>query len=658
MATWTMSAQEHLPFSATSRSVLMTPENPGSHHVGDQAIDLQAGSSSKTVPELIKAYSTVSPAVFTPEDTDTVMVDATSFATLSLSSSPTPTSPSQDRTIPAASIPTPSTSAIAVSTPVAASPLVSVPTTPQAPTLPVSKLLATLTLLGPAFLTTDALLTTPPTCNNSPSALMTGDAMTFFDDVVNEPQQSLSLSMANIGGGGLTRMSPALSSIPELYHGFFENHPELCNSEQTLSDAEMELDMDLDEDVPAIRARTLAEMRRASIVAAHVQVPLIADRLPKPETIGTIDTINLMNHPQQQQQSPHLSNGGAAHTHGQAQQHHNHSNGNSAASNGNNNNNNNHNHDDDQGSVSSPDQNQHSHAPQRRKKASRACFHCQKAHLTCDDSRPCQRCIKRDLATTCADGVRKKAKYLQDAYDAQQLAAEQSGQGGPGMDLAGMDQQLLSDQEQQRQGGGGGGMDGQLTDTNALFNFPMSADYGFGSEAVNLEYSIISTMLSSPTAELSPMSDLSIVESWQRQGSLDAMANMANNNQLQKALAAQSAAAAAASASSNGAVGAGTPTTSGAMSNGGVPAHHNGNNTSNITNNSSAGLLSPVNGGGAAPTANGAGNTTSTFQHPSAARVSKRKFPSNTPENVYANTKQPFNYTDGFHYLLRYVRER
>ncbi|OAD01414.1 Zn(2)-C6 fungal-specific transcription factor, partial [Mucor lusitanicus CBS 277.49] len=37
------------------------------------------------------------------------------------------------------------------------------------------------------------------------------------------------------------------------------------------------------------------------------------------------------------------------------------------------------------------------------------------AHLTCDDSRPCQRCIKRDLANTCTDGARKKAKYLQDA---------------------------------------------------------------------------------------------------------------------------------------------------------------------------------------------------------------------------------------------------
>ncbi|KAI9317241.1 hypothetical protein BX666DRAFT_164683 [Dichotomocladium elegans] len=54
---------------------------------------------------------------------------------------------------------------------------------------------------------------------------------------------------------------------------------------------------------------------------------------------------------------------------------------------------------------------------QRKKKAARACVHCQKAHLTCDDSRPCQRCIKRDLASTCTDGTRKKAKYLQDVQD-------------------------------------------------------------------------------------------------------------------------------------------------------------------------------------------------------------------------------------------------
>lgn len=54
------------------------------------------------------------------------------------------------------------------------------------------------------------------------------------------------------------------------------------------------------------------------------------------------------------------------------------------------------------------------HRP-RRKKARRACFACQRAHLTCGDERPCQRCVKRGLADACQDGVRKKAKYLHDA---------------------------------------------------------------------------------------------------------------------------------------------------------------------------------------------------------------------------------------------------
>ncbi|KAI8081564.1 uncharacterized protein BX664DRAFT_268262 [Halteromyces radiatus] len=53
----------------------------------------------------------------------------------------------------------------------------------------------------------------------------------------------------------------------------------------------------------------------------------------------------------------------------------------------------------------------------RKKKAARACIHCQKAHLTCDDARPCQRCTKRGLASTCTDGARKKAKYLQDTEE-------------------------------------------------------------------------------------------------------------------------------------------------------------------------------------------------------------------------------------------------
>ncbi|KAG9203146.1 Transcriptional regulator of nonfermentable carbon utilization [Epicoccum nigrum] len=53
----------------------------------------------------------------------------------------------------------------------------------------------------------------------------------------------------------------------------------------------------------------------------------------------------------------------------------------------------------------------------RRKKARRACFACQRAHLTCGDERPCTRCVKRGLQDNCMDGVRKKAKYLHDAPD-------------------------------------------------------------------------------------------------------------------------------------------------------------------------------------------------------------------------------------------------
>ncbi|CAN6597778.1 transcription activator of gluconeogenesis Ert1p [Trichomonascus vanleenenianus] len=53
----------------------------------------------------------------------------------------------------------------------------------------------------------------------------------------------------------------------------------------------------------------------------------------------------------------------------------------------------------------------------KRRKANRACVHCQRTHLTCDNNRPCERCVMRGLADTCRDGTRKKAKYLQDVPD-------------------------------------------------------------------------------------------------------------------------------------------------------------------------------------------------------------------------------------------------
>ncbi|KDN49251.1 hypothetical protein K437DRAFT_255383 [Tilletiaria anomala UBC 951] len=81
----------------------------------------------------------------------------------------------------------------------------------------------------------------------------------------------------------------------------------------------------------------------------------------------------------------------------------------------------------------------------RKKKTNRACHHCQKAHLTCDESRPCQRCIKKGLADTCHDGTRKKAKYLleDDELDKQEAlrqrnehSAGRSGKGGKSISSA------------------------------------------------------------------------------------------------------------------------------------------------------------------------------------------------------------------------------
>ncbi|KAI9016447.1 hypothetical protein CLU79DRAFT_706749, partial [Phycomyces nitens] len=46
----------------------------------------------------------------------------------------------------------------------------------------------------------------------------------------------------------------------------------------------------------------------------------------------------------------------------------------------------------------------------KRKQVKNACVNCQKACKKCDDGRPCQRCIKYDLADTCVNSARKERK--------------------------------------------------------------------------------------------------------------------------------------------------------------------------------------------------------------------------------------------------------
>ncbi|KAF9946454.1 hypothetical protein BGZ72_000325, partial [Mortierella alpina] len=82
-----------------------------------------------------------------------------------------------------------------------------------------------------------------------------GEATTFFDDMINAPQPP-----ANI----LT-LSPT-TSLPDLYHDFFDNHPELYDSDQS-SDPEMDDLVDLEDysSAAAIRARTMADMRQTAV---------------------------------------------------------------------------------------------------------------------------------------------------------------------------------------------------------------------------------------------------------------------------------------------------------------------------------------------------------------------------------------------------------
>ncbi|QRV94190.1 hypothetical protein RhiJN_22208 [Ceratobasidium sp. AG-Ba] len=138
---------------------------------------------------------------------------------------------------------------------------------------------------------------------------------------------------------------------------------------------------------------------------------------------------------------------------------------------------------------------QESPAP-KKKKANRACFHCQKAHLTCDDARPCMRCVKRGIGDNCTEGHRKKAKYLLDDEELEELKRAKERNGSE-------QQQSTTPQQTQLLTSGLSSNDetssllpaGFSTPTDPLFNITFDPAYPFGSEAANLEYSILSAIL-------------------------------------------------------------------------------------------------------------------------------------------------------------------
>ena len=47
---------------------------------------------------------------------------------------------------------------------------------------------------------------------------------------------------------------------------------------------------------------------------------------------------------------------------------------------------------------------------EKRRKVAQACIHCKRSHVSCDEQRPCQRCIKKGWEATCVDAPRKAAE--------------------------------------------------------------------------------------------------------------------------------------------------------------------------------------------------------------------------------------------------------
>ncbi|KAL9536792.1 hypothetical protein MBANPS3_012362 [Mucor bainieri] len=344
-------------------------------------------------------------------------------------------------------------------------------------------------------------------------------------------------------------------------------------------------------------------------------------------------------------------------------------------------------------------------AGQRKKKAARACIHCQKAHLTCDDSRPCQRCIKRNLATTCTDGARKKAKYLQDIEDA---ATSSSSPGTPFSTTPSMQTppnmnapfgpEAAPFQAPNFLNTGSPSLAGLASENanrsnnssnnNTAVN-NMNYNYGFGSNATNLEYSILSNMLGSPLADTVPNAQtptsadvLNNIWSQQQSPILESVAGTPLNlmhpanvaGVADPAFLASSAHLVSTPTTSN------VPTSSSPFNNSNMPTTStatNSNNTppSTAINNSNNNNTRPIasisssamgtsqmsSSGISTLSAYGDGAVVANVASPVTASTGpavRRRNQIITPEMAYASATKPFSYADGYHYLINYVKTR
>jgi len=62
----------------------------------------------------------------------------------------------------------------------------------------------------------------------------------------------------------------------------------------------------------------------------------------------------------------------------------------------------------------------------KRKKISRACLPCQRSHCSCDESRPCKRCIHRGLSKECVDGIKRAISHTEKTSRSQPISETNS----------------------------------------------------------------------------------------------------------------------------------------------------------------------------------------------------------------------------------------
>ncbi|KAF9964326.1 hypothetical protein BGZ70_006607 [Mortierella alpina] len=139
----------------------------------------------------------------------------------------------------------------------------------------------------------------------------------------------------------------------------------------------------------------------------------------------------------------------------------------------------------------------------KRRKVTHACVYCRRSHMTCDDGRPCQRCIKRNIGHLCHDEPKPSAagaasnQQSTSATSTRRTSQQQLQQQLQTQQLTPQQQQQLAQglQQQQLQNGNLNGM--QLYGfNNQLAALPVTP-LTFASEHMGNEFTVISDFLES-----------------------------------------------------------------------------------------------------------------------------------------------------------------